>query len=67
MEIRRSQFIRTYGPGAIIETPRTPAIILSFDTGSEPRDFLQRGYLIKDPILESYLKSIIKNMRTEWI
>lgn len=60
MEIRRSQFIRTYGPGAIIETPRTPAIILSFDTGSEPRDFLQRGYLIKDPILESYLKSIIK-------
>ena len=60
MEVRRSQFIRTYGPGAIIETPRTPAIILSFDTGSEPRDFLQRGYLIKDPILESYLKSLIK-------
>ena len=60
MEIRRSQFIRTYGPGAIIETPITPAIILSFNTGSKPNDFLKNGYLIKDPILESYLRSIIK-------
>ncbi|RUM47437.1 MAG: hypothetical protein DSY47_06945 [Hydrogenothermus sp.] len=60
MEVRRSQFIRTYGPGAIIETPRTPAIILSFNTGSNPPDFLKNGYLIKDPILESYLKSIMK-------
>ncbi|WP_457628135.1 DrmB family protein [Persephonella sp.] len=60
MEIRRSQFIRTYGPGAIIETPQTPAVILSFNTGSNPPDFIKSGYLIKDPILESYLKSIIR-------
>lgn len=60
MRIRRSQFIRTYGPGAVIETPKTPAIILSFDTGNEPSNFLQKGYLIRDPVLENYLKSIIK-------
>ena len=65
MKIRRSQFIRTYGPGAIIETPKTPAIILSFDSGVQPSDFLKKVYIIKDPVLESYLKSIVKKYKSD--
>ena len=55
-EIRRSQFIRIYGPGAIIESRDTPAVILSFDRA----EFDVEDFLLHDPILENYLKYLLQ-------
>ncbi|PKL78148.1 MAG: hypothetical protein CVV27_03885 [Candidatus Melainabacteria bacterium HGW-Melainabacteria-1] len=38
-QLRRSQFILTYGPGSILEGPNGPRIVLALD---------QQGYLFKD-------------------
>lgn len=53
--IRRSQFIRVYGPGAIYEDREAPYVILSLEA-AEGFDF--STYRIDDPILSSYLKSL---------
>lgn len=56
-EIRRSQFIRTYGPGAILETEGNTVIIKTRPAFAPSIE----NYTLKDGVLNSYIKGLLKN------
>lgn len=60
--IRRSQFVLTYGPGAIIESERGPRLIPSINQGLQDPS-LSSAVLEGFEITDSRLRTILKNLR----
>jgi len=60
-QMRRSQFVLSYGPGSIIEGKNGPRLIPSIENGLNPALFNQsvfRDYEIVDPRLEMAIKNL---------